>query len=127
MQIHLGMDIRQTNWPSRHKGAPGGLRGSNIQKSGEAVKRLDRLAQERDLCACAGAGHCSEFAPVNIHSKLHFRLNIITFSRNSNLHSSSGGKKPFRFKFACKISQIFEIMYSLCSAGAGNPGNHAHD
>ena len=69
----------------------------------------------------------SEFAPVNIHSKLHFRLNIITFSRNSNLYSSSGGKKPFRFKFACKISQIFEIMYSLCSAGAGNPGNHAHD
>ncbi len=38
------MDIRQTNCPERHKGALGGVRGSNIQKSGEAVKRLDRLA-----------------------------------------------------------------------------------
>ena len=47
VQIHLGMDIRQTNCPERHKGAlggGGGFRGSNIQKSGEAVKRLDRLA-----------------------------------------------------------------------------------
>ena len=38
------MDIRQTNCPSRHKGALGGFMGSNIQKSWEAVKRLDRLA-----------------------------------------------------------------------------------
>ena len=74
-----------------------------------------------------GAGYYSEFSPVNIHSKLHFRLNIITFSHISNLYSSSGGMKPFRFKFACKISKFFEIMYSLCSVGAGNPGNHAHD
>ena len=44
MQIHLGMDIHQTNCPKRHKGALGGFRGSNIQKSREAVKRLDRLA-----------------------------------------------------------------------------------
>ena len=82
------------------------------------------------LCAWAGAGYYSEFAPVNIHSKLHFRLNIITFSSISNLYSSSRGKKPFRFKFACKISKIFEIMYprySLCSVGAGNTGNHVHD
>ena len=44
--IHLGMDIRQTNCPKRHKGAIGGrgLRMSNIQRSGKAVKRLDRLA-----------------------------------------------------------------------------------
>ena len=34
------MDIRQTNCPSRHKGALGGFRGSNIQNSWEAVKRL---------------------------------------------------------------------------------------
>ena len=38
------MDIRQTNCPKRHKGALGGFRGSNIQKSRDAVKRLDRLA-----------------------------------------------------------------------------------
>ena len=44
VQIHLGMDIRQTNCPERHNGALGGFRGPNIQKSGEAVKRLDRLA-----------------------------------------------------------------------------------
>ena len=44
MHIHLGMDIRQTNCPKRHKGALGGIRGSNIQKSREAVKWLDRLA-----------------------------------------------------------------------------------
>ena len=96
LQIHLGMDIRQTNCPSRHKGAPwgvlgvlkslekmsngwtdwhqlwftsadssgnghrlntsrpsipqvafrggGGVRVSQIQKSGKAVKWLDRLA-----------------------------------------------------------------------------------
>ena len=94
VQIHLGMDIRQTNCPGRHKGAlgggglggqtfksqgklsngwtdwnqlwftsadssgnghrlntshpsipqGGGVRGSHIQKAGEAVKRLDRLA-----------------------------------------------------------------------------------
>ena len=43
-QIHLGMDIRQMNCSKRHKGASGGFRGSNIQKSGEAVKRLGRLA-----------------------------------------------------------------------------------
>ena len=51
------------------------------------VSRIER----NGWCACAGADHFSEFAPVNIHSKLHFRLNIITFSRNSNLYSSSGG------------------------------------
>ena len=44
VQIHLGMDIRQTNCPSRHKGGTWGFRVSNIQKSREAVKRLDRLA-----------------------------------------------------------------------------------
>ena len=99
------------------------MRGSVVGEGGRRGGWLVKSAR----CACAGAGHFSEFAPVNIHSKLHFRLNIITFSRNSNLYSSSGGKKPFRFKFACKISQIFEIMYSLCIAGAGNPGNHAHD
>ena len=39
------MDIRQTNCPKRNKGAlGGGFWGSNIQKSREAVKRLDRLA-----------------------------------------------------------------------------------
>ena len=38
------MDIRQTNCPERHKGHLGGFKGSNIKKSGEAVKRLDRLA-----------------------------------------------------------------------------------
>ena len=43
VQIHLGIDIRQTNCPETHKGHLG-FRGSNIQKSGEAVKRLDRLA-----------------------------------------------------------------------------------
>ena len=48
---------------------------------------------------------------------------IITFSRILNLYSSSGGKKPSRFKCACKSSKIFEIMYSLCSVCAGN----AHD
>ena len=44
VQIHLGMVIRQTNCPERHKGHLGGFKGSNILKSGEAVKRLDRLA-----------------------------------------------------------------------------------
>ena len=38
------MDIRQTNCPKRHKGHLGGFKGSTIQKSWEAVKRLDRLA-----------------------------------------------------------------------------------
>ena len=37
VQIHMGMDIRQTNYPSRHKGALGVLRGSTIQKYWEAV------------------------------------------------------------------------------------------
>ena len=42
VQIHLGMDIHQTNCHDRHKGGHlGGFRGSNIQKSGEAVKRLN--------------------------------------------------------------------------------------
>ena len=44
LQIYLGMDIHQTNCPSRHKGGTWGVLGVNIQKSGEAVKRLDRLA-----------------------------------------------------------------------------------
>ena len=38
---HLGIDIRQTNCPSRHLG---GFVGSKIQKSWEAVKRPDGLA-----------------------------------------------------------------------------------
>ena len=38
------MDIRQTNCPKIHKGHLGVLRGSNIQKSREAINRLDRLA-----------------------------------------------------------------------------------
>ena len=38
------MDIPQTNCPYRHKGHLGGFKGSNSLKSGEAVKRLDRLA-----------------------------------------------------------------------------------
>ena len=45
VQIHPGMDIRQTNCPPRHKGALGGFTGSNIQKSWQAVKRLDRFHQ----------------------------------------------------------------------------------
>ena len=32
LQIHLGMDIRQTNCPSRHKGALGGLLGVKHSK-----------------------------------------------------------------------------------------------
>ena len=99
---------------------------SKISKKNVSIMRI--------LCACAGAGYYSEFAPVNIHSKLHFRLNVIPFSSISNLYTAcrSGGKKPFRFKFACKISKIFEIKYryprySLCSIGAGNTGNYAHD
>ena len=43
VQIHLGMDIRHKNCPSRHKGGTGGLGGQKVY-SGEAVKRLDRLA-----------------------------------------------------------------------------------
>ena len=38
------MVIRQINCPERHKGHLGGFKASNILKSGEAVKRLDRLA-----------------------------------------------------------------------------------
>ena len=38
VQIHMGMDIRQTNCPSRHKWSLGGIRGSTIHKSGEAVR-----------------------------------------------------------------------------------------
>ena len=41
VQIHLGMDIRQTNCHLRHLGVLG---GQTFKKSGEAVKRLDRLA-----------------------------------------------------------------------------------
>ena len=44
VQIHMGMDIRQTNCPSRYKGAlGGGLGGSTIQKSGEAVRLAPTL------------------------------------------------------------------------------------
>ena len=59
MQIHLGMDIRQINCPKRHKGAFGGwFTGSNIQKSGEAVKRLDRLAPTLvHVCGSSANGH----------------------------------------------------------------------
>ena len=35
VQIHLGIDIRQTNCPSRHKGRLGGFRVSNIQRLGK--------------------------------------------------------------------------------------------
>ena len=39
LQIHLGMDIRQTNCPrDTGGGALGGFRESNIKKSWEAVK-----------------------------------------------------------------------------------------
>ena len=38
------MDIRQTNCPSRHKGATWGFLGVKHSKVWEAVKRLDRLA-----------------------------------------------------------------------------------
>ena len=45
MQINLGMDICQIE-PQDTEGhvGGGGIRGSQIKKSGEAVKRLDRLA-----------------------------------------------------------------------------------
>ena len=38
MQIHLGMDIRQTNCPKRHKGAFGGVLG------GQTFKRQGKLS-----------------------------------------------------------------------------------
>ena len=44
LQIHLGMAIRQTNCPSRHKGGTWVVLGVKHSKSGDAVKRLDRLA-----------------------------------------------------------------------------------
>ncbi len=37
LQNHLGLDIRQTNCSSRHKGGTWGVLGVNIQKSGKAV------------------------------------------------------------------------------------------
>ena len=44
VQIHMGMAIRQTNCPSRHKGAlGGGVSGSTIQKSWEAVRLAPTL------------------------------------------------------------------------------------
>ena len=43
MQIHLGMDVRQIALRDTREHL-GGFRGSNIQKSWKAVKRLDRLA-----------------------------------------------------------------------------------
>ena len=43
VQIHMGMDKRQTNCPSRHKGALGGFRGSTIQKSGKAIRLAPTL------------------------------------------------------------------------------------
>ena len=45
VQIHLGMDIRQINCPSRHKGHLGGFRGSQIKNSGEAVKLAPTFVQ----------------------------------------------------------------------------------
>ena len=41
----MGMDIRQTTFPSRHKGAlgGGGFRGSIIQKSGKALRLAPTL------------------------------------------------------------------------------------
>ena len=36
MQIHVGLDIRQTNCPQDTRGHLGGFRGSSIQKSGKA-------------------------------------------------------------------------------------------
>ena len=58
LRIRLGMNIRQTNCPSRHKGAHGGFRGSTIQKSEEALKRLDRWHQLWFMSAdSSGNGH----------------------------------------------------------------------
>ena len=37
VHIHLGMDIRQTNCPSNHKGALGGFRGVKHAKSLEKL------------------------------------------------------------------------------------------
>ena len=59
------MDIRQTNCPSRHKGALGVFRGSNIQMSGEALKRFDRLEPNLYMSAdSTGNGH-SYNSPLN--------------------------------------------------------------
>ena len=66
LQIHLGMDIRQANWLSRHKGAlgGGGFRRSTIQKSGEAVRLAPTLVMSADP---SGNGHrIKSKLPLNI-------------------------------------------------------------
>ena len=43
VQIHMGMDIRQPNYPGDTRGHLAGFRGSAIQKSGEAVRLAPTL------------------------------------------------------------------------------------
>ena len=43
------------------------------------LRRGAKIKSKQLVCACAGAGLTFRIAPVNIHSKLHFRLNSITF------------------------------------------------
>ena len=53
--IHLGMDIRETNCPSRHKGGTwGGGLGVNIQTYGEDLRLAPTLVH---VCDSSGNGH----------------------------------------------------------------------
>ena len=49
VQIHMGMDIRQTNCPSRHKGGTWGVLGGQQFKSWEAVQLAPTLVHDCGL------------------------------------------------------------------------------
>ena len=104
------MDIRQTNCPDRHNGPlGGGFRGSNIQKSGEAVKRLDRLAPTL-VHVC---GLIWEWAYAKYMSPLNTPGGM----------SGGGGLGGHQFKSLGKLSNGWTDWHQIWYTSVDSPGN----
>ena len=87
VQIHLGMDIRQTNCPSRHKGSTWGVLG------GQTFKSLEKLSTQTAGPIGTNFGSCL---------RIHLGMDIYAkYKSPRNTPGSIGGGGLRGHKFKC--------------------------
>ena len=127
----MGMDIRQTNCPSRLKGGTwgGGCYWSNIQKSREAVKRLNRLAPTL-VHVCGFIWECQTDGPIGTKfgTRLWIHLKMDIGKNNSPYDTPRRhlGDRVQQFKSLGNVAKRLDRLGINCAhigSNAGESGN----
>ena len=110
LQIHLGMDIRQINCPSRHKGAPSGGGGLGVNHS-------------KILGSCQMAGPIG----TNFGSRLRIHLGMNTAKSKSPLNTTGGISRGWlgdhKLKCLGKLSNGWSDWHQIWHKSADSSGN----